>query len=107
MIKQVSINMPVVGIIASMPNYGKFIKDLVANKTKLEGVSLGVLSEECSEILQSHVPPKRGDPGSFTIPCFIRDAIVCDALADLGASINLMPLSLYLKLRLGELQKPG
>ena len=77
---------------------------MVENKTKLEEVSLAVLSEECSAILQSDMPPKHGDPGSFTIPCFIGNTIVCDALADLGASINLMPLSLYLKLGLGELQ---
>ena len=104
MIKQVCINVPLVDMIAGMPNYGKFIKDLVTNKTKLNGVSSVVLSKECLAILQSNMPPKRGDPGSFTIPCFIGNIVVCDALADLGASINLMPLSLYIKLGLGELQ---
>ena len=101
MIKQVRINVPLVDMIASMPNYGKFIKDLVANKTKLEGVSLAILSEERSAILQSDMPPKCGDLGSFTIPCFIGNTIVCDSLADLGENINLLPLSLYLKLGLG------
>ena len=104
MIKQVRLNVPLVDMIAGMPNYEKFIKDLVANKTKLEEVSSAVLNEECSTILQSNMPPKLGDPGSFTISCFVGNTIVCDALADLGESINLMPSSLYDKLGLGDLQ---
>ena len=103
-IKQVRINVPLVDMIAGTPNYGKFIKNPVANKTKLEEVSSAVLSEECSAILQSSMPPKLVDPGSFTITCFIGNTIVCDALVDLVVSINLMSLSLYLKLGLGELQ---
>lgn len=50
------------------------------------------------------MPPKRGDTGCFTIPCHIGDTHLCNALADLGASINLMPLSLFSRLGLGELK---
>ncbi|GJS23989.1 reverse transcriptase domain-containing protein [Tanacetum coccineum] len=50
------------------------------------------------------VPPKLGDPGSFLIPCNFNKAFSCDALAELGASINLMPYSLYAKLSLKTLK---
>ena len=95
MIKQIRINLPLVDVLSGMPNYGKFIKDLVSNKRKLEEVSSTFLNEECSALLQTKMPQKLGDPGSFTIPCYFNNIIVYDALADLGASINLMSYSLY------------
>ena len=60
------------------------------------------LSEECSAILQRKLPPKLNDLGSFTIPCSIGNSIFEKALCDLGASINLMSLSIFKKLGLGE-----
>ena len=60
------------------------------------------LTEECSAILQRKLPQKLKDPGSFTIPCTIGTAIFERALCDLGASINLMPLSIFKRLGLGE-----
>ena len=60
------------------------------------------LTEECSAILQWKLPQKLKDPGSFTIPCTIGNAIFERALCDLGASINLMPLSIFKRLGLGE-----
>ncbi|GJS33140.1 reverse transcriptase domain-containing protein [Tanacetum coccineum] len=62
------------------------------------------LSNESSAILQNIVPPKLGDPGSFLIPCNFNKSFSCNALADLGASINLMPYSLYAKLSLETLK---
>ncbi|KAJ9557611.1 hypothetical protein OSB04_012225 [Centaurea solstitialis] len=85
-----------------MPNYVKFIKELVTSKTKFGGDGVTMLNQECSTIYAE--TPKKEDPRSFTIPCYFGDKLVCDALADLGASINLMPLSFYQKLGLGELQ---
>ncbi|KAJ9552902.1 hypothetical protein OSB04_016947 [Centaurea solstitialis] len=70
--------------------YMKFIKEMVSNITKFGGERVTVLNEERSAILVD--APKKGDPGSFTIPCCFGEKVVCDALADLGASINLMPL---------------
>ncbi|GJY07074.1 hypothetical protein Tco_0374128 [Tanacetum coccineum] len=78
-----------------MPNYGKFLKELVSYKHKLEQISSAFLSDESSTIIQNKVPPKLGDPGSFLIPCTFSKAFSCNALADLGASINLMPYSIY------------
>ena len=85
-----------------MPKYGKFLKDLLSNKRKLEEVGQVVLNEECSAILQNKLPEKKGDPGSFTIPCAIGELSITGALADLGASINLIPASLCEKLGLTE-----
>ena len=60
------------------------------------------LTEECSTILQRKLPQKLKDPGSFTIPCKIGNSIFERALCDLGASINLMSLSIFRRLGLGE-----
>ncbi|KAJ9544575.1 LOW QUALITY PROTEIN: hypothetical protein OSB04_024282 [Centaurea solstitialis] len=85
----VNINVPLVDLIAGIPNYVKFIKELVSSKA-----NLGILSNT----------PKKGDPGSFTIPCYFGKSVSCKALADIGASINLMPLSFYQRLGLGGLK---
>ena len=97
-IRAVRINVSLVDVLAGMPNYGKFLKELVRNKNKLEQISATFLNEECSAIVQNKLPLKLGDPGSFLIPCTFSKTFSCNALADLGASINLMPYSLYAKL---------
>ncbi|GKF30045.1 reverse transcriptase domain-containing protein [Tanacetum coccineum] len=78
-----------------MPNYGKLL---------IEQILAVFLSDESSVILQNKVPPKLGDPGSFLIPCNFNKAFSCNALVDLGTSINLMPYSLYAKLSLKTLK---
>ncbi|XP_061981416.1 uncharacterized protein LOC133701499 [Populus nigra] len=85
-----------------MSSYVKFLKDILSNKRKLEEYKTVALTEECNAILQKKLPPKLKDPGSFTIPCSIENSIFEKALCDLGASINLMPLSIFKKLGLGE-----
>ncbi|GJX96901.1 reverse transcriptase domain-containing protein [Tanacetum coccineum] len=84
--------------------YGKFLKELVSNKHKLEKISSAFLSDESSAMIQYKVPPKLRDPGSFLIPCTFSKAFSCNALADLGASVNLMPYSLFAKLSLETLK---
>ncbi|GKC18258.1 reverse transcriptase domain-containing protein [Tanacetum coccineum] len=98
MIRAIRINVPLVDVLAGMSNYGKFLKELVSNKHKLEKISSTFLSDESSAMIQNKVPPKLGDPRSFLIPCTFSKTFSCNALADLGASINLMPYSLYAKL---------
>ncbi|GKD59303.1 hypothetical protein Tco_1296812, partial [Tanacetum coccineum] len=90
--KAVRINVPLVDVLAGMPNYGKFLKELVNNKNKIEQILAAFLSDESSDILQNKIPPKLGDPGSFLIPCNFNKAFSCNALSDLGASINLMSI---------------
>ncbi|KAA3453279.1 Transposon Ty3-I Gag-Pol polyprotein [Gossypium australe] len=86
----------------TMPKYAKFLKELLTNKRKLEEVSTVELNEECSAILQNKLPTKLKDPGSFTITCLIGSLNIKKALADLGASINLMPYKMFKQLDLGE-----
>ncbi|GJS68842.1 reverse transcriptase domain-containing protein [Tanacetum coccineum] len=87
-----------------MPNYGKFLKELISNKHKIEQIFAAFLSDESSTMIQNKVPPKLGDLGSFLIPCNFNKTFSCNALADLGTSINLMPYSLYAKLSLKTLK---
>ncbi|GJZ78377.1 hypothetical protein Tco_0643214 [Tanacetum coccineum] len=93
-----AINVPLVDVLAGMPNYGKFLKDLVSNKSKMEQISTAFLNEEFSIIVQNKLLPKLGDPGSFLIPCTLANLVKYLALADLGASINLMSYSMYTSL---------
>ena len=65
MIRAVRINVPLIDVIAGMPNYGKFLKELVSNKNKLEQISAAYLSDESSAIIQNKVPHKLGDPESL------------------------------------------
>ncbi|KAI3732772.1 hypothetical protein L1987_63980 [Smallanthus sonchifolius] len=100
--KQLHINLPFVEALAQMPKYARFLKDILMNKGKLEELSQVTLNEECSAVIQNKLPEKIRDPGSFTIPCLISSLSVSNALADLGASINLMPYAVFAKLELGE-----
>ncbi|XP_065617702.1 uncharacterized protein LOC136062520 [Quercus suber] len=78
--------------------------DIISKKQKLKEHETVMLIEESSAILQKKLPPKLKDPGSFTIPCTIGKSYFDKALCDLGASINLMPFSVFRKLSLGEVK---
>nr|GEX50275.1 reverse transcriptase domain-containing protein [Tanacetum cinerariifolium] len=104
MILAVRINVPLIDVLAGMPIYGKFLKELVSNKHKLKQISSAFLSDESSTMIQNKVPPKLEDPRSSFIPCTFGKTFSCNALADLGASINLMPYSIYAELFLETLK---
>ena len=101
-LKKLHINIPFDEALYQMPGYMKFMKDILSKKRKLGDYENVTLLEECSAILQQKLPPKFKDPGSFTIPCAIGNAVFERALCDLGASINLMSWSIFKKLKLGE-----
>ena len=85
-----------------MPPYAKFMKEILRKKMKFdEGVVS--LSATCIAVIQKNLPMKMQDPGSFIIPCTIRNYEFRRALCDFGASVNLMPLSVVKRLSLGEL----
>nr|GEV27989.1 reverse transcriptase domain-containing protein [Tanacetum cinerariifolium] len=86
-----------------MPKFASTIKSLLTNKDKLFELAKIPLNENCSAMLLKKLPEKLGDPDKFLIPCDFPRMDVCHALADLGASINLMPLSIWKKLSLLEL----
>ncbi|GJY66605.1 reverse transcriptase domain-containing protein [Tanacetum coccineum] len=78
------------------------LKSLLSNKEKLIELANTPLNENCSAVILKKLPEKLGDPGKFLIPCGFSE-LKCKALADLGASINLMPLSVWKELGLPEL----
>ncbi|GJR54998.1 reverse transcriptase domain-containing protein [Tanacetum coccineum] len=86
-----------------MPRFAPTIKSLLMNKEKLLELAKIPLNENCSAMLLKKLPKKLKNPGKFLIPCNFPGIDVCHALADLGASINLMPLSFWKKLSLPEL----
>nr|GFA42442.1 reverse transcriptase domain-containing protein [Tanacetum cinerariifolium] len=86
-----------------MPKFASTIKSLLMNKDKLFELEKVPLNENCSAMLFKKLPEKLGDPDKFLIPCDFPGIDVCHALADIGASINLMPLSIWKKLSLPEL----
>nr|GEV51903.1 reverse transcriptase domain-containing protein [Tanacetum cinerariifolium] len=86
-----------------MLKFGPTIKGLLTNKEKLYELARTLLNEHCSAVLLKKLPEKLGDPGKFLIPCDFSRMDECLALANLGASINLMPLSVWNKLSLPEL----
>ena len=100
----IHINIPFADALEQMPNYTMFMKEVMGKKRKLKDYETVKLTEECSAILQRKLPQKVKDPGSFTIPCTIGDSKFEKLFCDLGASINLIPLSVFRKLGLGEVK---
>ncbi|KAA3488574.1 Integrase, catalytic core [Gossypium australe] len=85
-----------------MPDSRKFLKQLLTNKRKLDKEPHVELNAVCSAMLQNRLLRKQKDPGSFTIPCLIGRLTVDNTLADLVASINVMPYKMFKQLGLGK-----
>ncbi|KAM1159091.1 hypothetical protein ACFX19_032875 [Malus domestica] len=101
---KVQINLPLIDAIKNIPSYAKFLKDVCTKKKKLVDSEKVILTEQCSAVLLHKLPPKKKDPGSFTISCTIGNCDFSSALIDLGASVNLMPYSVFKRLGEGELK---
>ncbi|GJY21479.1 reverse transcriptase domain-containing protein [Tanacetum coccineum] len=86
-----------------MPKFDSMFKSLLNNKEKLFDLAKTPVNENCLAVILKKLPEKLRDPGKFLIPCDFSELVECLALADLGASINLMPLSIWKKLSLPEL----
>ncbi|KAK4709645.1 hypothetical protein R3W88_004158 [Solanum pinnatisectum] len=86
LLKEVHINLPLVDVLQGIPRYAKYVKEIVENNRRLTEYEIVALTEECSSQIQNKLPIKLKDPNSFTVQI---------GLCDLGASINLMPTSLY------------
>nr|GEY11205.1 reverse transcriptase domain-containing protein [Tanacetum cinerariifolium] len=86
-----------------MPKFALISKSLLNNKDKLFDLAMTPVNENCLAVILKKLPEKLGDPGKFLIPCDFLESDEYLALADLGASINLMPLSIWRKLFLPEL----
>ncbi|GJX63325.1 reverse transcriptase domain-containing protein [Tanacetum coccineum] len=88
-----------------MPKFAPMFRKLLNNKDKIIELTKTSVNENCSAIILKKFPEKLGDPGRFLIPCDFPEMDECLALADLGASINLMPLSIWKELNLPDLTK--
>ena len=103
-LRQVKVNIPLLDMIKQVPTYAKFLKDLCTVKKGLGIEKKVFLTEQVSAIIQSKTPVKYKDPGSPTISVNIGETCIDKALLDLGASVNLLPYSMYKQLGLGELK---
>ncbi|GKC29593.1 reverse transcriptase domain-containing protein [Tanacetum coccineum] len=103
MFKKIHFNISFSEALVHMPKFAKMIKDLLTNKEKLLEIENTPVNENCSAVILKKLPEKLGDTGRFLIPSEFYGLESCMALADLGASINLMPLSVWKTLSLPKL----
>ena len=103
-LRHVKVNIPLLDIIKQVPAYAKFLKDLCTIKKGLGIEKKAFLTEQVSARIQSKNPIKYKDPGSPTISVNIGGTCIDKSLLDLGASVNLLPYSVYMQLGLGELK---
>ncbi|RDX93011.1 hypothetical protein CR513_24792, partial [Mucuna pruriens] len=114
MFRKVEINIPLLDAIKQIPKYAKFLKELcVHNSKKMKGgvevggiVSTLTKNEEFTTGVQQALPKKCQDPEIFSIPC-IGNCTLADAMLDIGASINVMPTSIYKSLNFEDLEPTG
>ncbi|CAM8905309.1 unnamed protein product [Rhodiola kirilowii] len=104
---KVEINIPLLEAIKQIPRYAKFLKELCTNRRKSTRYDQELMSRNVSAVMQRKMPPKCGDPGTYTIPCTIGNIRIENCILDLGASINVLPFSIYSCLRIGPLKPTG
>ena len=102
--KQVKLKIPLLDAIKHIPSYSKFLKDLCMVKRKLGVNKEAFMTEQSTSLIRNNLPPKYKDPGSPTISIVVGNSKLGHVLVDLGASVNLLPYSVYVKLELGELE---
>ncbi|GKE82256.1 reverse transcriptase domain-containing protein, partial [Tanacetum coccineum] len=103
MFKQLCLEIGLKDALVKMLKFNKWLSGLLRNKEKLEEIAITTVNAECSAIILNKVPEKLEDPGKFLIPCALQELDRTNALADSGASINLLPHSIYKQLGLGAL----
>ncbi|XP_058181306.1 uncharacterized protein LOC131299742 [Rhododendron vialii] len=103
-LQKVTVNLPLLNAIKQISSYAKFLKELCTHKRQLQVQKKVFLTEQVSSLFQSTLPPKYNDPGCPTISITIGGKVVEKALLDLGASVNLLPFSVYEQLGLGEMK---
>ncbi|CAM8908089.1 unnamed protein product [Rhodiola kirilowii] len=102
---KVEINIPLLEAIKQIPRYAKFLKELCTNRRRSTRYDQELMSRNVSAVIQRKVPPKCG--GTYTIPCTIGNIRIENCMLDLGASINVLPFSIYSCLRIGPLEPTG
>ena len=105
--RKVHVNILFLDAIKQILKYAKFLKKLCTTRKWIREKEVLHVIENVSAMLQRKLPPKCKDPDSFTIPCVIGNTRFEHAMLDLGASINVMPYSVYASMNLGELKNDG
>ncbi|GJS34160.1 reverse transcriptase domain-containing protein [Tanacetum coccineum] len=103
MFKQLRLEIGLKDALVEMPKFNKWLSSLLRNKEKLEEIAITTVNAECSAIIINKVPQKLEDPEKFLIQCALQELDRTNALANSGASINLLPHSIYKQLRLEAL----
>ncbi|XP_023762711.1 uncharacterized protein LOC111911152 [Lactuca sativa] len=103
-IKGISINTPFINSLAKVPEYTKFLQDLIDTQHELKKNSKVILSEQSSRAVLGEIPKKMGDPKCLTLPREFGNNLKTYALANSGASINLMPYTFYEKLNIQKMK---
>ncbi|CAM8954398.1 unnamed protein product [Rhodiola kirilowii] len=104
---KVEINIPLLEAIKQIPRYAKFLNELCTNRRRSNRNDQELMRRDVSAVMQRKVPPKCGDPGTYTIPCTIVNIRIENCMLDLGASINVLPFSIYSCVRIGPLEPTG
>ncbi|CAM8948034.1 unnamed protein product [Rhodiola kirilowii] len=99
-LKKLYVTLPFHEVITQNPTYAKFLKDIMSGRRVIEESSMVALNHECSALFSEQIPLKMKDSGRFTSPCSIGAVSFEHPLADLGASVSVMPLATYYKLGL-------
>ena len=102
--KNIQINILFLDAINQIPSYAKFLKDLTTVKRKTYVPREAAIITQAFCLIQQNIAPKYKDPGCSTISVRVENQVMDRCLQDLGASVNLLPYSVYKKLGLGELQ---
>ncbi|XP_056687520.1 uncharacterized protein [Spinacia oleracea] len=103
-LRQMYITIPFKDALKQMPTYTRFLKEILSGKRDFDVKETVNLTENCSAIILNKTPPKLKDPGSFSIPYAINKELeIRNALCDLGASVSIIPYSVFSKLEVGDL----
>ncbi|XP_021860309.2 uncharacterized protein [Spinacia oleracea] len=102
-LRKLHITIPFTDALKQMLTYSRFLKEILSGKRDCDVKETVNLTENCRAIILNQMPPKLKDPGSFSIPCAIKALEIGNALCDLGASVSLMPYSVFTTLDIGEL----
>ena len=107
--KKVEINIPLLDVVRQILKYTKFLKELGTNRRRVRDNEVVNLERNVSSLIKRsiEIQQKCKDPGMFSVPCVIGSTKFDNAMLDLGASINVMPLSFFTSLHLGPLKTIG
>ena len=103
-VNNLQVSVPFTDLITQIPNYTRFMKDILTRKYQLNSVQTMAFPEECNALSQGTLPIKNEDPGSFSISCLIGDVFIDKALCDLGASVSVMPYSICTRINMGKIE---